>query len=312
MPDRRPTADRSVRDLFEGLVVILLALSSVVHVEPAPFDLLIVLLFVIALALRRLAIPRASSFALACVAMFLLTNVISLGAADNINVALRYGAITLYLVIAWAFVLGLAGKSRERAVQLVMLGWTIGAVLTTILAILGYFRLLPIYELVTESDRIRGLFKDPNVYGAALVPPAVWAASRLVALERSRRSAWAAALVLCGVGVFLSYSRGAWISLGVAMLTFFLLRVVGVGTGRSRVMTLLAVPVAAVLLAIAFGRLTDIDVVRDMLERLLGMQSYDTERFSIQRKAIETAMRTPLGIGPGHTEPVFRRAAHNS
>lgn len=312
MPDRRPPRDRSVRDLFDGIVVALMALGCLVFIEPAPFDLLIVVIVPIALLLRRLAIPRTSSFALACMAVYLLTNLISLLPAINLPAALRFGAITLYLIIAWVFVLGLVGKQGERAIRIVMLGWTGGAVLSTAVSIGAYFSLLPLHDVVAPFGRMEGFFKDANVFGAFLVPPAVWAASRLVALERRHRASWAVALVICGAGVFLSYSRGAWISFGIAMLTFFALRLAGVGTRRSRIMTLLAVPVAVVLLAIALDRLVEVGIVRDMLEIRARPQDYDTERFANQRRAMEMALRRPFGIGPGHTELVFHRAAHNA
>jgi hypothetical protein len=299
-------------DLFDGIVVVLMALGAVVFIEPAPFDLLIVLLAPIALLLRRMAIPRASTFALVCVAVFLLANVVSLLPARNLAAALRFFAITLYLLVAWVFVLGLVGKQRERAVRIVMIGWTAGAVITTTVSIAAYFGVLPLREAIAEGGRMEGFFKDANVLGAFLIPPAVWAASKLVGLERGHRAGWAMALLVCGAGVFLSYSRGAWISLGVAMLTFFGLRLGGIGTRRSRVMTLLAVPFAVVLLAIALDRLTDVGIVQDMLELRLGPQHYDSERFANQRRAIEVAARTPLGIGPGHTELWFERSAHNA
>ncbi|MFO7563231.1 MAG: O-antigen ligase family protein [Enhygromyxa sp.] len=311
MPERRRPQDRSVRGLFDGIVVLLMALGAVVFIEPAPFDLLIIVLLPVALVLRRLAIPRTSSFALVCVAVFLLSNAVSLPAAHDLKVALRYAAITVYLIIAWAFVLGLAGKLGERASRQVMLGWAVGALLTTAISIAAYFNLLPLRALLVPNGRMLGFFKDPNVFGAFLVPPAVWAVARLVSLERGLRAGWALVLVVCSTGVFLSYSRGAWISLAVALLIFFLLRLGG-GTTRARVMMLLAVPFAALLLAVAFERLLEVGSISEMLEHRLSRQAYDNERFATQREATEAALRSPLGIGPGQTELIFHRAAHNS
>ncbi|PRQ03483.1 O-Antigen ligase [Enhygromyxa salina] len=301
-----------IRDGFDATVVVLMALGAVVFIEPAPFDLLIILLLPVALLLRRLAIPSYGGFALVVVTLFLLANVVSLIPAREIDVALRFGAITVYLVVAWVFTLGVAGKQGERGTRLVMFGWTWGAVMTTAVAIASYFGLLPFAEQLAYQGRLNALFKDANVLGAYLVAPAVWSASRLVSLERGSRLPWALALVVCGLGILLSYSRGAWISLSVAMLVFFGLRMVGYGSRRSRLMTLLAVPVAAVLLAVALDRMVEIGVVQDMLEQRFGPQAYDVDRFATQAEAIEVAAQRPFGIGPGQSERTFTRAAHNT
>ncbi|MFV8751676.1 O-antigen ligase family protein [Nannocystaceae bacterium ST9] len=300
------------RDGFERALVVLMALSAFVFIEPAPVDLLTVLLFPLALFARRLAIPRGSAFALVCVAAFLLANLISLPVARHIDVGLRFMAITVYLLVAWVFMVGVSGKLGERAVRLVMLGWAWGAVLTVIPAIASYFGAFPFAERLAHAGRLHALFKDANVLGAWLVAPTVWATSRLVSLERSRRLPWVFVLIVCGVGVLLTYSRGAWISLGVAMLMFFGLRMVAFGSVRARVMTLLAVPVAIVLLAIALDRLADVAVVQDMLTQRLGPQHYDVDRFATQQDALQVAIEQPLGIGPGQVEKTFVRAAHNA
>jgi hypothetical protein len=300
------------RDGFERAVVVLMALSAFVFLEPAPVDLLTVVLLPLALFGRRLAIPAGSSFALVCVAVFLLANVISLPVARHTDVALRFLAITVYLLISWTFVLGVTGKLGERAVRLVMLGWSWGAVLTVIPAIASYFGAFPFAERLAHASRLHALFKDANVLGAWLVAPTVWATSRLVSLERAQRLPWLVVLVVCGVGVLLTYSRGAWISLGVALLMFFGLRMVAFGSTRARVMTLLAVPVAVVLLAIALDRLANVAVVQDMLTQRLGPQHYDVDRFATQQDALAVALERPFGIGPGQVEKTFVRAAHNA
>ena len=289
-----------------------MALSAFVFIEPAPVDLLTMLLVPIALFGRRLAIPAGSSFALVSVASFALANLISLPLAGYPDVALRFLAITTYLVISWVFVVGVSGKLGERAVRLVMLGWSWGAVLTVIPAIASYFGAFPFAERLAYAGRLHALFKDANVLGAWLVAPTVWATSRLVSLERSQRLPWAIVLIVCGFGVLLTYSRGAWISVGVALLLFFALRMVAYGSARARVMTLLAVPVAIVLLAIALDRLANVTVVQDMLTQRLGPQHYDVDRFATQEDALQVALERPFGIGPGQVEKTFVRAAHNA
>jgi len=293
-------------------MLMLMAVGAIVFIEPAPFDLLMVLLFPLALVLRQLALPRHAGALLLITGVFLVANLVSLIPARDLSHALRFFAITAYLMVAWLFVLGYCTKHGERAMSLLMLGWTWGATLTTGLAILAFFGLVPLYELLVPGGRMHGFFKDANVLGAYLVAPAVWSTSRLLTLERGQRLWWAIALVICAVGILLTFSRGAWISLALAMFAFFVLRLVGYGSQRARVMTLLMVPVALVLLALALDRLANVDAIQDMLIRRFGVQDYDVDRFATQREALEVAAREPLGIGPGQSEATFTRAAHNA
>ncbi|EDM81092.1 hypothetical protein PPSIR1_29790 [Plesiocystis pacifica SIR-1] len=313
---RGPVSSKRARlgrlDSFEWIMLATMGLCAVVFIEPAPFDLLAVGLLPLALLLRRLAIPRGSAFALVCVALFIVANVLSLPAAKLLFVGARFFAITAYLILAWALVLGFVGKSGERALQVLFAGWAIGATVTSVLAIGSYFGVLPFAARMAPQGRVHALFKDANVYGAYLVAPAVWAVAQLVSLERGRRLPWTIVLVVCAMGVLLTYSRGAWISLALGLAVFFGLRMVAFGSPRSRAMLLLMVPVAAVLLALALDRLASVDVVQTMLDQRLGLQRYDTDRFATQREALEVATRTPLGIGPGQSESTFTRAAHNA
>ena len=293
-------------------MVALMALGAVVFIEPAPFDLLTILLFPLALVLRQLALPRHSAVLLSIAGLFVIANVASLVPARDLGHALRFFAITAYLMLAWLFVLGYCGKYGERAMRVIMLGWTWGAALTTLLALLAFFRILPLYELLVPGGRMHGFFKDANVLGAYLVAPAVWSTAQLLSLERGQRLWWSVALVICSAGILLTFSRGAWISLALAMFAFFVLRLIGYGSTRSRVMTLLMVPVALVLLAIALDRLANVDAIQEMLTRRFGVQDYDVDRFATQREALEVAAREPIGIGPGQSEVTFTRAAHNA
>lgn len=309
---RTPLAPMPKPRGFERAIVGLMALGAVVFIEPAPFDLLTILLLPAALLLRQLAPPRASGPAIVIVGLFVLANLFSLLPARALGHSLRFLAITLYLVVLWVFVLGYCGKHKTRALWLIMRGWTIGATLTTGVAILAYFRVIPLFDLLSPLGRMQAFFKDPNVLGAYLVGPIVWSVSRLVTLERGRRLGWVVALIVCFMGVLLTFSRGAWISAALGLAGFFALRMVGRGSQRERVMTLLMVPAALVLLALALDRLADVAVIQDMLTSRFGMQNYDVDRFATQREALELAARTPFGIGPGQSEGTFTRAAHNT
>ena len=60
-------------------------------------------------------------------------------------------------------------------------GLIVGAMIASLAAIAGYFNLVPGgHDLLTLYDRARGTFKDPNVLGAFLILPALFALQNVV------------------------------------------------------------------------------------------------------------------------------------
>ena len=60
-----------------------------------------------------------------------------------------------------------------RRARLVLRGYLAAAVFASCLGVLALLGLIPGYDLLTESDRARALFQDPNVFGPFLIPPAL-------------------------------------------------------------------------------------------------------------------------------------------
>ncbi|MCA9698051.1 MAG: O-antigen ligase family protein, partial [Myxococcales bacterium] len=181
-----------------------------------------------------------------------------------------------------------------------------------LLGIATSFGLLPLGSIMLHYGRLEGFFKDENVFGAWCVPICVYAIARLVALRGGRRWWWLATLVIGALVVLLTYSRGAWINLALSAAVFYILRLVSVGSPRSKIITIAALPLAITALGVALFEVLSMDAVQDMLETRLKMQSYDTHRFATQEEAVRAALEHPLGIGPGQSELVFERAAHST
>jgi len=73
----------------------------------------------------------------------------------------------------------------------------------------GFFHLIPQYALFLDNERVSATFKDPNVYGPFLIFPLL-----LLIIGFMTRGIRITGLVIMAAllgGLFLSFSRGAWI-----------------------------------------------------------------------------------------------------
>lgn len=283
-----------------------------VVVEPAPFDLLILMLGGLLLVSRRLSMPRAAAAPGALLGLFVVTNLLSLVFSRDLPRSLFFFAVTGYLVVLWAILVAAQGVGRERTSDAILRGYAIGGTVTGALGVVAYLGAPVIGPMMAPNGRLYGLFKDPNVFGAYLAPVAVIAVYHLIAVPGARRLPWLGALAASGAAVFLTFSRGAWGNLGVALAVFFFLFTFADGLGRSWWRTFVFFPPVALLLSVLAIQLLSVDGISNMFEMRFGMQSYDDLRFRIQGEAVSVALLNPLGLGPGMTEKTFSVAAHST
>jgi O-antigen ligase len=285
-------------------------LLGVVKVEPAPSDALLTIAIALAFATGRLDLRRVPGPAAAALVALLAMNLLSATAAVDFGGALRFLAITLYLVVfaVW-LTLWLTTASRTRLVVRAYVAGAVASVAITLPALFGA-RFPGAESLVGESVRAQGLFKDPNVFGPFLVPAV------LIALEEVlrprvlglRRSASAVVLAVLALGVVFAYSRAGWLNLAVGIVV--MLCVLGARADAGpRVAALLGVVVVLAALGVtAIGVTGSGDILR---ERAQAHQSYDTERFDAQRSGVRLAEEHVLGIGPGQFDVVQTISSHS-
>jgi O-antigen ligase len=122
-------------------------------------------------------------------------------------------------------------------------------------------------------------------------------------------------VVVLGFGLLLSFSRGAWLNLGIAMLTYYVLRALTARSvqdlGKSMIVGTGIAIVAIVVLLVA---LSIPDIASLFAERARLTQYYDTGdsgRFAIWKIVWDAALQHPFGIGPGQSTAVFDAEAHN-
>lgn len=278
-----------------------------VLVEPAPYDALFLVVLAVGLLFSHLSLPETILLPMLFLEVFLSANLISLLFSESrVSESIRFFGITLYLMVTWAFFCGLLNRYGNKAADVVVSGYLVSGAAAALTGIGAYFRLVPFADSLIKYSRVAGLFKDPNVYGPFLVPPALLALEKLES-QRSvaQKIAWLGMFVLVSSGVLLSFSRAAWGNLLAALLVYFALPH---RRPRSRVTTaalMLALGLPAIVTMVSTPRISS------LLQLRVGLQDYDHNRFATHAEAILQASKQPLGLGPGQSEIVFLYAAHS-
>ncbi len=311
MTDTKP---RTRSRFGRALVGLLIASSSFVLFEPAPYDALSGLLLIFFLV-AGLKVPRAIFLPGLLLSIFVVTNLLSFFFAADYQRAIFFQAVTIYILLTWFLITCLVYEDPLRIIPVIWNGYVIAAVLAASLGTLGYFRLVPYSEIFLGAGRAEGMFKDPNVFGPFLIPVALYLISRFEA-SRSRVALMNYALfAIIIVGILLSFSRAAWGNMLVATLVFFGMRAMASPTPGKFAKTLAIGAGVFILGGALLAVLASNTQVGDMfLERAQLLQNYDTNsggRFAAQSQALQAAFASPLGVGPGQSEILFVRATHS-
>jgi O-antigen ligase len=294
---------------YEAAVALGFLLLGVVRIEPAPSDGVFAIVMAVGLVTGRFDIRRVPLTAFALVGTLIALNLISAVEALDPAVAGRYFAITLYLGV---FSIWFTGYLRtERRARLVVVTYVVGAVLVTVPSVLALFVPVPGGDFLLTIDGLRaqGLFKDPNVFGPFLIPPALFLLEELMRprLLRFRSSTKAVMFMVLVLGVLFSYSRAAWVNLVIAVAVMLVVMALRRGGGR-RAALILALITFAAAAAVATIAVTG---SLGFLQERASFQSYDVERFGAQRTGVELAERYPFGIGPGQFDVVSQVSTHS-
>lgn len=291
------------RALLPVMVAIWIFSGGFVLIEPSPYELAFVLVLPVAIV-AGLQLFRGSLNLFNLLVVFVPFAMIGAFQPRNTEVlaSLIYVVVTFFLWFTAYFLANYLAEDPNRRFAGIMKSYTLVAVIVAMIGTLAYLGLMPASELFLRYQRAKATFEDPNVYGPFLILPAVWAAQKLF-LERGRTTLVAGTVFsVLFVGIFVSFSRGAWGSIAAAtlisfMLVFFL-EARAVDKARMLVIALLGAGVLMALMAL----LLSIDSVRDLfLQRFSVAENYDTGstgRFGRQAYAFDLALSHPLGIGP--------------
>jgi O-antigen ligase len=293
-----------------ALVWLTVASGAVVFSEPAPVDVLTLGLAVLLPVIGLVAMTRALLALLGLLLVAAASAFLAASGAADIPAAAAHTGVSLYLYIA-TFVFAAFVASRPHTHTRLILGaYTWAAVLASACSIVGYFDILPgTHELMTRWDRATGFFKDPNVLGPFLVPALVYAIDRLAGARLGNLTRPLATLFFVGLAILLTFSRGAWVNLAVAVTGYGALRVLTARQDwvRLKIAVLLVATVAGVC-GLVLAALQWDEVANLLAERAALTQRYDEGpdgRFGGQQKAANLILEHPLGIGAQQFAPHY-------
>ena len=298
-----------------GIIWLILAVSSVVLIEPAPYDVLglalLPLLFVFGLR-----IPPGFSVGFFCIVTYVVGNGISGFFATSFAEAFSYLLITAYLSLTFLIFACVSYHRPMQSLKVIMSGYLVAALATAVFGIITYFGMIPHSEQYLRfGSRAQGLFKDANVFGPFLVAPILYLIARTIDAKFRTAILYLAVVLVLAFGLFLSFSRGAWGSLALSFMIFLGLSLLATRSPqeKSRLMlygtAVLVLAVIGIAIALSMHKISALFQVRAEL-----FQDYDTGaqgRFAMQRQALALASRLPFGLGVGQWEHTFPEDPHN-
>jgi hypothetical protein len=224
------TAAPGVVALQRALLWLVGASVAIVFIEPSPYELL-------TLAAAIVFFATGLRLRLAFVPLMLLLFLVNIGYSicavplmDKPEVA-NWIATSWYMAVTVIFFAMVVSEDTAARLDMLRRGLIMGGLFASTAGIAGYFNLVPGgHDLLTLYDRARGTFKDPNVLGAFLVLPSLFALQSVVSDDFRKSFRSTIALGIMALAVLLAFSRAAWG--GLAITAAFMLALM-VLTSRS-------------------------------------------------------------------------------
>lgn len=318
------------RDVYRGervrmvLLGVLAASGALVFIEPAPYDVLAIVML-LGLLVTGLRFPTEIRAYVLLLAVFIAANAVAAAVSADPVFTLRSLSIRIYLPLTWLLVVCLIVTDPRRMLSALWIGYLVAAVFSVVWGALEYWGFIRVewFEgvgsfkdwAVGQGMRAHGAFKDPNVYGPFLIPATIYAASRVTYGKHFQRLLFVGLLLLFLFGILLSYSRGAWINCAVALVLFLFLAYRNARSVKRRMAGLIVATVGVAAFVAMLGGVLSFSTIGDRFyERAVFEQDYDMKsggRFDTQKKALIQIGTHPLGVGPAMSREQFGIEPHN-
>ena len=311
---RGPTLD--YQRVVEVAFALLMFCGMVSLIEPSPYDFMTLVALPI-WAVGGFTVHRSVVPILFLWIVFQASGFLSLMPYWSEPDPRTYQLQSLYLFVTVVFFTLFFSERTVSRARTCLKGFTAGAVVSSVVGLVGYLDVGGLgAALTTVESRVSGTFKDPNVFGSYLVLAAVYLLQLLLLGTTRRTLVTLASLGIVLVGVFISYSRGAWGATLGAMAMMGLAAVMTADTRAMRRRVLTTGCLAVMLGVLALVAALSIPSVRTFFfERAVVSQEYDegvTGRFGNQLRSIPLLLERPLGFGPLRYRLRFDLDPHNS
>ena len=302
-------------DLIQRFFLWLMIASSwFVIIEPAPYEILFVVVLV-------LMLPSGLNFHVAIMPMLLFLISYNIGGGFSVLPVMglektkQFIIVSVYMAVTAIFIANIVADDTEKRIAVIKNAYIIAAVIGSITGMIGYFNIGGMAEAWAPILRAQGTFKDPNVLSTFIIAPAIFLIQDfLLGRQRWPISAGIGLLIIVAC-LFLAFSRGAWISaIGSGIMLVGLMFVLTHSLGlRSRIILLCLFGIIALvgLLSVA---LTFENIRLLFIERANLFNSYDggeTGRFGNQLRSLSVLLQSPNGLGPLQFAPMFGQDPHN-
>ena len=300
------------RRLLHFVLFITVLTSSLAFIEPSPHDGLMLVLLVMCVA-ARVPFDRKLAPLLVLLMIWLIGGCLSLIQVGDQQQTIQYVGTSFYLCLAAVMFACLFGTGDLVRLAILRRAYLFAALIATTAGYIGFFHLMPGSDRFLFNERVSATFKDPNVYGPFLIFPLLMLMTAL--MTRGIRILNLALVAFLLGGLFLSFSRGAWMHFGVSAAVAIVILVAAAPDPRLRARILLIAGIAIVGTALLVAALMSVDTVRDLfLERAKAIQPYEIGpggRFWEQKLALGVILDHPNGMGPFEFSRVFGMQQHD-
>ena len=310
------TAAPRVLMLQRALVWLAGASGAIVFIEPSPYEFVTMVATVIFVAtglrLRLVFMPLLLLLVLVNIGY----SVCAVPFIDKPEIA-NWIATSWYMAFTVMFFAMVISEDTAARLDMLRRGLVVGALIASVAAIAGYFNLVPGgHDLLTLYERARGTFKDPNVLGAFLILPALFALQSVVSDRPGKSFRSTVALAIMALAILLAFSRAAWGGLVITSVFMLALMVLTSPSPAQRSRIIVTAVIALIVVALLLAVLLSFDSIDEMFRQRASFdQSYDEGRFGRFGRHIlgaQMALDLPFGIGPLQFHKYFPEDTHNS